>query len=376
MPYDRRTSPSVLVLEVDRLPSAVSKAETDIGWHSDHMLAVRLMEHLVVPTFVLDASGRVMIWNRACERLTGISAAEVLGTKEHWRGFYESARPCLADLFFGGSVAELGTLYEDHVITTKGHFGMSAENWCAMPRIGSTRYLAIDAGPIYDDRGELLAVVETVRDMTAKKQAQIALEALASSDGLTGLANRRMFDKHLSQECRRARREGSPTSLLMIDIDYFKNYNDAFGHQRGDECLRMVASVIADQLLRPGDLAARYDGEEFAVILPSTPLAGGISVADRILIAVNAAGLPHPASPISNKVTVSIGVACGKSFSDVFDFIAAADAALYQAKRDGRDQVAAHLVRQHTEPSRESHAVRARRSNVSELRRATAPAQN
>jgi diguanylate cyclase (GGDEF)-like protein len=241
-----------------------------------------------------------------------------------------------------------------------------------MPRVGSTRYLAIDAGPIYDDRGELLAVVETVRDMTAKKQAQIALEALASSDGLTGLANRRMFDKHLRQECRRAQREASPISLMMIDIDYFKNYNDALGHQRGDECLRMVGAVIADQMLRPGDLAARYGGEEFAVILPNTPLAGGISVADRILISINAAALSHPTSPVANRVTVSIGVASGKYLHNEFDLIAAADAALYQAKRNGRHQVAADMIRQDTEVGAKAPKRKGRRIQVSELRRPTA----
>jgi len=251
-------------------------------------------------------------------------------------------------------------------------FGLSAENWCAMPRVGSTRYLAIDAGPIYGERGELLAVVETLRDMTSKKQAQIALEALASSDGLTGLANRRMFDKHLNQECRRARREVSPVSLLMIDIDYFKNYNDSLGHHRGDECLRMVAAVISDQMLRPGDLAARYGGEEFAVILPSTPLAGAVSVANRILIALDAATLPHPTSPIANRVTVSIGVASGKYLHNEFDLIARADAALYEAKRNGRHQVAADVLRPGTEHLPESPKRKRHRLKGSELRRLSA----
>jgi diguanylate cyclase (GGDEF)-like protein len=302
-----------------------------------------------VPAFVLDKGGSVMIWNRACERLTGLPAREVVGTKQHWRGFYETPRPCLADLLFQGRTEDLHALYAQYALTTSGHFGLSAENWCAMPRRGSVRYLAIDAGPIYDESGELLAAVETLRDITVQKQAQLALEALASSDGLTGLANRRMLDQHLEAECRRARRNATAVSLLMIDIDHFKNYNDAAGHQRGDQCLRQVGNVIASQILRPGDLAARYGGGEFAVILPSTAIDGALTVADRILTAMKAASLPHPASPSANHVTLSIGAACTLG-DDPLELIAAADAALYRAKREGRNRAIAETCREMAGP--------------------------
>jgi len=304
----------------------------------DHVFAIRLMEHLVVPTFVLDAQGHVLIWNRACERLTGVPAKEVVGTSEHWRGFYESRRPCLADLLFEGKSEELATLYAQHSLTTSGFFGLSAENWCAMPRLGVRRYLAIDAGPIYAENGELSAVVETVRDITVQKQAQIALEGLASSDGLTGLANRRMFDQTLEQELRRARRDRSSVSLLMLDIDFFKAFNDCAGHQKGDQCLRQVAGAIADQMLRSGDFAARYGGEEFAVILPATSRDGAVTVADRILASVDALRLPHPASPVARHVTLSIGVAAATG-GGAPELIEAADAALYRAKHEGRNRV-------------------------------------
>jgi diguanylate cyclase (GGDEF)-like protein len=322
---------------------------------NDRLLAVRLMEHLVIPTFVLDTSGRVMIWNRACERLTGVCAKELIGTREHWRAFYETPRPCLADILFKGTASELASLYAQHSLTTSGHFGLTAENWCAMPRVGATRYLAIDAGPIFDENGQLLAVVETLRDVTAQKQAQLALEALASSDGLTGLANRRMFDRTLEQELRRAGRNQLPLSLLMIDIDFFKTYNDVAGHQKGDQCLRQVAAMIAGEMLRPGDLAARYGGEEFAVILPNTALEGAITVADRILTALSALALRHPHSPISAHVTLSIGAASA-SRGEASAIIGAADAALYQAKQEGRNRVIAAAQQQEScrGPSRRS----------------------
>ena len=297
--------------------------------------AVKLMQHLVVPTFVLDADGRVMIWNRACERLTGLSASDVVGTKEHWRGFYDAPRPCLADLVLQGASGEL--LYAELSPSDAG--ALKAENWCVMPQIGSRRYLAIDAGPIYSEEGELLAVVETLRDITIQHEAQLALKTLASVDGLTGLANRRAFDARLDEECRRAQRTGGLVSLLMIDIDHFKIFNDTFGHQGGDDCLKQMARVIGGELLRRGDVAARYGGEEFAVIMPATPSHGAAVVAERLRDAVEALAINHPSSP-SGLVTLSVGTATA-SAADAYPaaLVASADAALYAAKRDGRNRV-------------------------------------
>jgi PAS domain-containing protein len=115
---------------------------------SDRGFAIKLMEHLVVPTFVLSPDCRVLIWNRACERLAGIPAGDVIGTPEHWRGFYDTPRPCLADLVAQGRLREVDELYEQHGATYAIHHGLSAENWCVMPRLGTRLYLAIDAGPI------------------------------------------------------------------------------------------------------------------------------------------------------------------------------------------------------------------------------------
>jgi diguanylate cyclase (GGDEF)-like protein/PAS domain S-box-containing protein len=304
--------------------------------------AVQLMEHLVVPTFVLNAQGQVIIWNRACERLTGVPASEVIGTSNHWCGFYETHRPCLADVVLRGQSDQLHALYSQHVQIFPGEIGLSAENWCVMPRIGSRRYLAIDAGPIYSDTGELVAVVETLRDISVQKEAQLALEALASLDGLTGVANRRVFDEVLEREWRRAERGQGYVSLLMIDIDHFKQFNDAVGHQGGDQCLKEVALLLSSQMHRQDDLVARFGGEEFAVILPSTPLKGALAVADRIVSAIAAFAIPHPASPTAPVVTVSVGVGSVRpGRADATMLISKADAALYQAKRQGRNRAIA-----------------------------------
>ena len=306
----------------------------------DRSFAVKLMRDLVVPTFVLDAACHVIIWNRACERLTGVAAKDVIGTREHWRAFYEAPRPCLADLVAQGRTSEIAEHYATFDKAGDNESGFHAQNWCVMPQLGHQYYLAIDAGPIYGTDGALIAVVETLRDMTEQKQAQIALERLAAYDGLTGIANRRSFDEKLGQEWMRARRDKTSLALLMLDVDHFKLFNDRYGHQAGDDCLRRVAECLAAIVVRPGDLVARYGGEEFVVVLPAIDQDGALMVAQRMRAAVRALALPHADSSFG-LVTVSIGVACGLPQQGLSHdvLVRAADTALYQAKHAGRDRV-------------------------------------
>jgi diguanylate cyclase (GGDEF)-like protein len=213
-----------------------------------------------------------------------------------------------------------------------------AESWCDMPRAGR-RYLAADASPVFDDNNTLIAVVETLRDMTDEKQAQIALEQLATRDGLTGLANRRCFDDTLQAEWSRATRQKQPLSLLMVDVDNFKAYNDANGHLGGDECLKRIAIAVASEM-RANDLVARYGGEEFAVILPNQSLKGAAIVAERIRARVEQLRLPNRFAR-DGRVTVSIGAATALASSDAeaSQLVAIADAALYRAKHMGRNRI-------------------------------------
>src|SRR5580698_5610567 len=302
--------------------------------------AVRLMQHLVVPTFVLNPRRQVVIWNRACERLTGVRASEIIGTNQHWRAFYETKRYCLADLVALGRPDKLATLYSQHAVPEDG-LGFSAENWCVMPKLGNQLYLAIDAGPIHDEDGKLIAVVETLRDMTDQKRAETALKTLAASDGLTGLANRRSFDQTLAMEWSRAQRTKKPLSLLFADVDHFKLYNDLHGHQRGDECLRAVASVIGENALRPADLSARYGGEEFATIMPETDQKGARKVAERLRSVLAELRLHHGAASAGPLVTLSIGIATIVPSEEVCPdlLLTQADQALYAAKHSGRNCV-------------------------------------
>ncbi|WP_202620540.1 sensor domain-containing diguanylate cyclase [Methylocystis heyeri] len=309
----------------------------------DHgVFAAKLMEHLAVAAFVIDRSSRVLIWNKALERLTGVPAGEMIGRTDYWRAFYAEQRPCLVDLLLAGDFSRAGDLYEAWSDPDVNPGGLCAENWCLMPRAGRKCYLAFDVGPIFDESGDVIAVVETLRDLTAHKRMEAELEDLAGRDALTSIANRRTFDNRLGEEWRRCRRMAQPLSLLAIDVDYFKQYNDAYGHLQGDECLKRVAGCLQGEALRGGDLAARLGGEEFSIILPQTPNSGALAVAERIRKSLRAARLMHGSSPISQYVTVSIGVVTTTDESAVMELnelVAMADAALYCAKRRGRDCV-------------------------------------
>lgn len=182
---------------------------------------------------------------------------------------------------------------------------------------------------------ELVEAARQLSDLNAM------LTRLSLVDALTGVANRRNFDRCVDREWRRAFRAQREMSLIMIDVDSFKIYNDVYGHQAGDECLRQVARILKDALRRPGDMLCRYGGEEFAVVLPDTPVAGAAIVAENLRLAVEVAGLPHMHSKVAQHVTLSLGVATvtPQEGLSVEALVALADKALYQAKSDGRNRV-------------------------------------
>lgn len=174
----------------------------------------------------------------------------------------------------------------------------------------------------------------------ALQQVNAELERISLFDQVTGLANRRNFDSTLERQFVWAKRSKSPLSVIIADVDYFKVYNDCYGHPAGDECLSQVARAIAGQLKRPIDLACRYGGEEFSVILPETDMQGARKVAEMIRQAVFERNIPHAGSSIADRVSMSLGVATytGQYLSGP-EITQAADVALYQAKRNGRNRI-------------------------------------
>jgi diguanylate cyclase (GGDEF)-like protein len=196
-------------------------------------------------------------------------------------------------------------------------------------------------------------VVVRVRSQLRVKHMADQLRHNATIDAVTGIANRRRLDEMLEREWLRARRSAEPLALVLVDIDHFKLFNDRYGHPAGDACLRSVAQALSRTCLRPGDLATRYGGEEFALVLPQTPLLGAEHVARRLLDTVEALAIPHETSTVAPHVTVSAGIACyseasgairdaatkpipGTPADSIRLVIQAADAALYAAKRAGR----------------------------------------
>ena len=176
--------------------------------------------------------------------------------------------------------------------------------------------------------------------LTLQRQTEV-LKRLVFIDALTHAFNRRYFDERLAEEWGRAQRTGRPLGLILIDVDYFKQFNDVNGHQRGDDALRQVAQALKGTILRPGDVVCRYGGEEFACLLPDTDLDGALQVAQRMKLAVRDLAIGHPASAVAEVLTISAGVAVRTPTSrgDAAALLARADAQLYRAKAEGRARV-------------------------------------
>lgn len=187
-----------------------------------------------------------------------------------------------------------------------------------------------------------LALEEKVSQRTAELEAaNRQLQALSATDGLTGLANRRSFDQAWEQEWQRAVRQGLPLAVAMVDVDQFKAYNDHYGHQMGDLCLKVVAQTLAHAVQRAGEMVARYGGEEFVVILPGLSGEEALAAMERIRTAMQEQGLPHAKADQAGVVTLSIGVASciPQQGSHAAELVQAADVAMYQAKQQGRNRV-------------------------------------
>jgi diguanylate cyclase (GGDEF)-like protein/PAS domain S-box-containing protein len=215
---------------------------------------------------------------------------------------------------------------------------------------GTVIWMEITARVVRDlSTDKPLEAVIVMRDVTERKLMEDKLARLALTDDLTSLANRRAFDQDLDREWKRTLREGSQISLLLLDVDYFKEFNDKYGHQVGDDCLRTIA-IAVQEAVRATDIAARYGGEEIAVILPSTDTAGAVEVAGKVRSGIEALKLSHEGHPEGGRwVTASLGVATalardGGTMRMPESLLLAADNALYKAKHEGRNRIATAML--------------------------------
>lgn len=289
---------------------------------------------------VIDGSGVVMLWNEWLEARSGISSGSAIGKK-------------FLELFPGLNNSRLALAIDDALKRGLASLLSQSLNKAPLPLFENPaepveRLLqAINVSPIEPANGSRYCLLQ-VNDVTlvVKRERLLrehaeALRGLAYIDGLTGIPNRRRLDEYLEDECRRAARSHTPMSLIMLDVDYFKGYNDAYGHAGGDFCLQRVGNAIKASLRRPADLVARYGGEEFAVVLPETPVNAAVALAEEIRKHIEALAIPHEKSEVTTHVTASMGVAGlqpGTHLS-VADLLAHADDALYQAKKNGRNRV-------------------------------------
>jgi diguanylate cyclase (GGDEF)-like protein/PAS domain S-box-containing protein len=277
-----------------------------------------------------DRTGRRLYISPSVEKLFGWSPSELLEQPA-----YSNIHPAHRDLV-KGLIEELGPEKPTG----------SAEY---LTRCSDGKYVWVETQMNYVDDPEEPGpeIVGVIRDISKRKAAEEQLvaaneqlRALSEADPLTGIANRRRFDRMLDLEFKRCQRSDSRVSVLFIDIDKFKFFNDTYGHSAGDDCIRQVAEAIASCLKRPADLVARYGGEEFAVLLPETSSGNAETVAEKIRQSVADLSIAHQGSPLGN-VTISVGVAGGKcdGRTSPASMLAAADGALYVAKEHGRNRV-------------------------------------
>lgn len=301
--------------------------EADLALRQSEARLRATFHNAAVGVALVDTAGLVLEANQRWAAMLGRERAEDLVALDCVQLAHPAERDrlhaCLSEVSLG----------------VREHF--HSELRCLRPT-GDPVWTDIAGSAVYGEGGEVVAVTLVVADIGDRKRAEEELRLLARSDNLTELPNRLSFEERLLIEMRRSARTGAPLSVLLIDVDYFKSFNDSFGHLEGDHCLRRIAAILRGSIRGGVDMAARWGGEEFAVILAETDGSEARVCAERIRASVSDARIERPGQA-PDRVTISVGVATqapGKG-ADATDLVAAADAALYQAKSDGRNRVIA-----------------------------------
>jgi len=329
-----------MVAKVVSVQSAVAPAMIDTV---DPSLLVQVFDRIALPTFVLDKNHVIVHWNSAMEAMSRLDRSEMIGTKDQWRPFYASPRPCLADLILeGGNDADV-----EHYYTNKYKRSelipdaFEAEDF--FPECGPEgEWLHFTAANIVSPEGEVIGAIETLMNISARKKAEFELmerervyKELSITDSLTGLHNSRHFYSQLELALETSRRYHHPFTICFFDLDNFKILNDTYGHLMGDKVLETFGALVRSSL-RTLDSGYRYGGEEFAILLPSTDIEGAMIVAERVRESLENYQFAMPNGE-KIKSTVSIGVTSYTSGDDVQALMQRADVALYKAKHQGKN---------------------------------------
>jgi diguanylate cyclase (GGDEF)-like protein/PAS domain S-box-containing protein len=276
---------------------------------------------------VIEPSGRIQYTNPACDRYLGYAAGELAGS-------------ALDDLLAPSVAQEYLELFSQSMLDASMPNARGAREVLIRQRDGILRAMDFTLTPMAADQPLFVALLH---DITHHKQSEDALQRAALADPLTKIANRRHFDSFLDKEWQRALRSSQPLSLIVLDVDHFKGYNDSLGHAAGDTCLQQVAMALQSHALRATDLAARYGGEEFVLLFGETGFEAACTLAEAIRSHIEALHIANPRSTVSPWVTASLGVATivPTQLDDIKEFFVHADRAMYAVKEAGRNAVRA-----------------------------------
>lgn len=282
-----------------------------------------MVDIIPVPLFYKDREGRYLGCNKAFENFIGATKEDIIGNT-----VYEISNENNAQTY-----ADMDQQLFDNPGTQTYEY--EYEN-----QVNEKKYVIFNKVTYSNSLGEVKGLIGIINDITEIKKRETELKEKTFFDSLTGIFNRRYFDENIEKEWKKCLRENESLCIIMADIDFFKKYNDYYGHQEGDNCLREVAQEIRISLLRPSDIAVRYGGEEFVIILPNTGINGALRVAERIRQNIVSLAIKHADSSVSEVVTLSQGIAEMKTINDtVYECLRKADQSLYKAKNNGRNTI-------------------------------------
>lgn len=286
-----------------------------------------IVNNMAEGLLIIETDSRIQFTNPACDKYLGYIEGEL-------------ASKSLAELLHPQVAAEYQEYFDRYAAAPDTAHSHGTREVIIRHRNGSSVCMDLTLTPMYLRQPLFIGLLH---DITHHKQSEDALQRAAMVDPLTKIANRRHFDNFLEKEWQRAMRSGQPLSLVLLDVDHFKLYNDNLGHAAGDACLIQVAQAIADHALRPTDLAARYGGEEFVLLFAETGAEAAMQLAEAIRAHIEGLRLVHPRSTTSPWITVSIGVSTihPQQLDNTESLFVAADRAMYAAKEGGRNQIRA-----------------------------------